>query len=275
MVQLAILSRIAERRQQANVRHRFGLQKGFLLCRITQRAMLALVGLVALAPLCLIDEHATLLSEAQAEVARGGHVSSDTVASLRDAVAEDPQSVDLLTALGYALLPTEPEEALKPLRKCLRLINSKKSEDTTTPVTVQRTVVETLMRLQRFVDAAHVYSMYGHDLPAKTHQALALKLTQTSETASAVKAAQKHSEKAVELAPTEPTSHLARGLSLVIGEDSSRRDEATVSLQAAFKIRSGICPSKQKCQQLQKTNVIIQTSRKTSMSLWSTWHRVQ
>ena len=243
MVQLAILSRIAERRQQANVRHRFSACKrsaGFLLCRITQRAMLALVGLVALAPLCLLDEHATLLSEAQAEVARGGHVSSDTVASLRDAVAEDPQSVDLLTALGYALLPTEPEEALKPLRKCLRLINSKKSEDTTTPVTVQRTVVETLMRLQRFVDAAHVYSMYGHDLPAKTHQALALKLTQTSETASAVKAAQKHSEKAVELAPTEPTSHLARGLSLVIGEDSSRRDEATVSLQAAFKIRSGM-----------------------------------
>lgn len=202
--------------------------------------MLALLGLVALAPLCLLEEHATLLSEAQAEVTRGGRVSSDTVASLRDAVAEDPQSVDLLTALGYALLPTEPEEALKPLRKCLRLVKSKKSEDTTTPVTVQRTVVETLMKLQRFVDAAHVYSMYGHDLDAKTHQALALKLTQTSETASAVKAAQKHSEMAVELAPTEPTSHLARGLSLVIGEDSSRRDEATVSLQAAFKIRSGM-----------------------------------
>ena len=99
MVQLAILSRIAERRQQANVRHRFGLQEGFLLCRITQRAMLALVGLVALAPLCLLDEHATLLSEAQAEVARGGHVSSDTVASLRDAVAEDGR-FDLAAAIA-------------------------------------------------------------------------------------------------------------------------------------------------------------------------------
>ena len=202
--------------------------------------MLALVGLVALAPLCLLKEHETLLSEAQAEVARGGRVSDDTVASLRDALAEDPQSVDLLTALGYALLPTQPEEALKPLRKCLRLVKSKKAEDTSTPVTVQRTVIETLMRLQRYVDAAHVYSMYGYDLDAKTHQVLALKLTQTSETASAVKAAQKHSQLAVELAPSEPTSHLARGLSLVIGEDSSKRDEATVSLQAAFKIRSGM-----------------------------------
>ena len=202
--------------------------------------MLALVGLVALAPLCLLKEHETLLSEAQAEVARGGRVSDDTVASLRDALAEDPQSVDLLTALGYALLPTQPEEALKPLRKCLRLVKSKKAEDTSTPVTVQRTVIETLMRLQRYVDAAHVYSMYGYDLDAKTHQVLALKLTQTSETASAVKAAQKHSQLAVELAPAEPTSHLARGLSLVIGEDSSKRDEATVSLQAAFKIRSGM-----------------------------------
>ena len=194
----------------------------------------------ALAPLCLLDDHAALLAEAQAEASQGGRVSSDTVSSLRDAVSEDPQSVDLLTALGYALLPTEPEEALKPLRKALRLAKANKAEDTTTPVTVQRTVVETLMKLQRFVDAAHVYSMYGHELDAKTHQALALKLTQTSETASAVKAAQKHSAMAVELAPTEPTSHLARGLSLVIGEDSSRRDEATVSLRAAFKIRSSM-----------------------------------
>jgi len=195
--------------------------------------------LVALAALSLLPEHAELLNEAEAEMGKGGHITQSTIAELRDAVAEDPQQVDLLTALGYALLQTEPEEALKPLRKALRLSKNKAGEDDV-PLTLHRTVVETLMKLQRFEDAATVHAMYGYELDAKTHQRLALSLTQMAGTQSAVEAAQRHAAKAVEVAPTEPTSHLCRGLALVLGEYSSGREEATVSLRAAFKLRSGM-----------------------------------
>lgn len=211
-----------------------------------------LLAVVTLALGGLSQEHTDLLNEAEAELrnpAGGGKVSQDTIDELRSAVAEDPKSLDLLTALGYALLPSEPEEALKPLRKALRLskqkdadadVHGQKDGDDEVALTLHRTVVETLMKLQRFEDAATVHAMYGYELDAKTHQRLSLKLTQTAETQSAVEAAQRHSFKAVEIAPTEPTSHLARGLSLIIGEDSSKRDEATSSLRAAFKLRSGM-----------------------------------
>ena len=160
-----------------------------------------LLAVVTLALGGLSQEHTDLLNEAEAELrnpAGGGKVSQDTIDELRSAVAEDPKSLDLLTALGYALLPSEPEEALKPLRKALRLskqkdadadVHGQKDGDDEVALTLHRTVVETLMKLQRFEDAATVHAMYGYELDAKTHQRLSLKLTQTAETQSAVEAA--------------------------------------------------------------------------------------
>ena len=71
-----------------------------------------LLAVVTLALGGLSQEHTDLLNEAEAELrnpAGGGKVSQDTIDELRSAVAEDPKSLDLLTALGYALLPSEPE----------------------------------------------------------------------------------------------------------------------------------------------------------------------
>ena len=200
--------------------------------------MMLLVALVAFSAEPISEEF-DLLGEANAEFEKLGRVSDSTISDLRAALreAEEPQQVDLLMALGFALLPSDAEGALKPLRKALRLSKARAREDDI-PITLQRTIMRTLMKLQRYGDAATVYSMYGYALDAATHQALALKLTQTAESLEEVEAAQRHSAKAVAGASDEPTSQLVRGLSLVIGEDASGREEAVSSLIAAFKLRS-------------------------------------
>jgi hypothetical protein len=86
------------------------------------------------------------------------------------------------------------------------------------PTSLLTSLVHTLMRLENYPRAATVHKAFGDGrvaLPVGTHQHLALRLAQRS--TDATNAALIHSTKALELAPKEPSSHMAHGVALLVG----------------------------------------------------------
>jgi len=204
-----------------------------------QATKVALALLSALLPssAAILPEHAELLTTAKKELDRFGRISSSTTAELRDAVEEDSENVDLLTAVGYGLLPDDAEEGLKSLQRALKL--GKKRKVTGEPSVLYNTVVQTLMQLGRYSAAAEAYGRYGYALDAATHQNLALRLAQAAQTSTEAEAARNHSARALALAPIEPTSHLCLAFSLLIdGPDEANQQEAEAALTKAFELRS-------------------------------------
>lgn len=184
-----------------------------------------------------VTEHAALLTRAHAELQTAGGPSAATMQELAEAVDEEPKNLDLLTAYGYVLRRSgQPEAALVPLQKALKRGQTRAEGQ---PVALHEVVVATLIELEQFPEAAEVYRTYGYPLLPRTHQILALRLAQTAANDETAAAARVHADKAVELAPDEPTSSLCLGLALLLksGTGDTPIEEAISTLGRAFELR--------------------------------------
>eukprot|EP00966_Prymnesium_polylepis_P213577 4946015-Prymnesium_polylepis.1 len=103
---------------------------------------------------------------------------------------------------------------------------------------LQRKTVKILMRLGKHGEAAEVYAAHQHPLDVVDHQGLALRLAHESGQG---KAARRHAAKALELAPSEPTSHASAGFAAIAGRKGPiTKDQETKALSAmrnAIKLR--------------------------------------
>jgi thioredoxin-like negative regulator of GroEL len=148
-------------------------------------------------------DHAELLHSVREQLEGGGKVSETHISDLREALEENPKQVDLLTMLAYALLSrNQPDEAVTQMKKALKLA---KQQGRNGADGTAKTLLKTLLRLNRFEEASQMYSTYDIPLDAATHSMLALRLAQGSQTEREGQAALLHSEKALEMAPLEPT----------------------------------------------------------------------
>lgn len=182
-------------------------------------------------------DHAELLHSVREQLEGGGKVSETHISDLREALEENAKQVDLLTMLAYALLSrNQPDEAVTQMKKALKL---DKQQGRNGADGVAKTLVKTLLRLNRFEEASQMYSTYEIPLDAATHSMLALRLAQGSQTEREGLAALSHSEKALEMAPQEPTTHLARGMALLMSGNFSPNSPEPVmdALTSAFELR--------------------------------------
>jgi hypothetical protein len=126
-------------------------------------------------------------------------------------------------------------------RACLQaLFNGKKQGLKGDASSLLATTVHTLMRLENYNRAATVFKALGEPLglalPVATHQHLALRLAQKN--SEATDAALMNSIEALELAPTEPSSHLAHGVALLIGTEAEKWTKTAVdALREGFRLR--------------------------------------
>ena len=197
-----------------------------------RRRLLVLLA-TAIVSTALLDEHAELLITVKAELEKGP-VNQATLRDLEEAVVEEPKEVDLMAALGYALLSAgDTALAVTHLTNALNLGKKQKRKDS--PIHLHATIIQTLMRLDRYQDAASIYENHGHEISAAVHQHLALRLSQAARTEADFATAMLHAAKAMELAPSEPSSHLAQAFSRV----GSDQEGAVVAFRRAFRLRAG------------------------------------
>eukprot|EP00966_Prymnesium_polylepis_P019889 458462-Prymnesium_polylepis.1 len=198
---------------------------------------------ILLATLAIMPDNAELLIEAKDAYEKFGRCSQDVIDDLRTAVKEEPQEVDLRIALGHALLQEEPEKGLKSLRKALKL-GRKQEQDT--PPSLQQTVVQQLMKVQKYTEAHAVYESHGHEMDSGVHQSLSLHLALGSRgPGPQAAAARVHAEKAIAIAPDDPNAQLSMGFAAATPQDeqetaeqgTGRLREAEVALRKAFRLR--------------------------------------
>lgn len=172
-------------------------------------------------------DHEQLMRDTRQEISEAGHVSASNMEALEQALLEEPEEVELLSAYGYALLPKRPEEAVTQLEKAMRIAEKQRMFSAKPLFTA---VVTALVRLNRLEDAAAAFARYGYPLEVPMHQQLALRLAQNGSQASVL-----HAEESTKLAPLEPTSHLCLGLALLTTPGAQKK--ASAALRKAFDLR--------------------------------------